>query len=160
DAADRIRLRPPVANRGLGSIADYRNRQAAHEAAAMRARSERLQPLIVETRRGVEQFQRIREMLARAELTDGLTCAELIRGALSRLPRDATVVAVLPDVPVETALALGNLKRRGFAVTAVLVTLEEEVLEKAYGRLLAEGIQDVRHLKEEAELPALCRSQV
>src|SRR5262249_57083410 len=107
---------------------------------AMHEHSERLQPLIVETRRGVEQFQRSRETLVRVELTDGLTCAQLVLEAAPGLPRDAAVVAVLPDVPVETALALGNLRRRGFAVTAVLVLLDEGALEKGYGRLLAEGV--------------------
>ena len=126
----------------------------------MREHSDRLQPLVVETRRGVEQFQRIRETLARVELTDGLTCAQLILETAPRLPRDATVVAVLPDVPVETALALGNLRRRGFAVTVVLVLLDEDALEKGYGRLLAEGVRDVRQLRDEAELPAFCRQSV
>src|SRR5207245_1699449 len=123
-------------------------------------RSDRLQPLVVETRRGVEQFQRIRETLARIELTDGLTVPQLVLETVSRLPRDATVIALLPDVPVESALSLGNLRRRGYAVTAVLIALEEEQLEKAYGRLVAEGIRDVRHLRDEAELPDLCQQQV
>jgi uncharacterized repeat protein (TIGR01451 family) len=160
DAADRIRLTPRLATRGLGNIQEYRDRLRAHADRAMREHSDRLQPLVVETRRGVEQFQRIREALARVELTDGLTCAQLILETAPRLPRDATVVAVLPDVPVETALALGNLRRRGFAVTAVLVLLDEDALEKGYGRLLAEGVRDVRHVRDEAELPTLCRQQV
>lgn len=160
DAADRARLSPRVAGHGLGTAEDYRTRQAAQDTAAMQEHSDRLQPLLVETRRGVEQFQRIREMLARVELTDGLTFPQLVQETAGRLPRDATVVAVLPDVPVETALALGNLRRRGLAVTAVLILLEQEQLEKGYGRLVAEGIVDVRHLKDEAELPDLCRSQV
>src|SRR5262249_21388106 len=122
--------------------------------------SERLQPLVVETRRGVEQFQRIRETLARVELTDGLTFAQLVVETAHRLPRDATVVALLPDVPVETSLALGNLRRSGYAVTVVLVMLDEERLERGYGRLMAEGMLDVRHLRDEAGLSALCQQQV
>jgi uncharacterized repeat protein (TIGR01451 family) len=160
DAADRLRLRPRTETDGLGTTADYRTRTEAQEVQAMRDRTERLQPLVVETRRGVEQFQRIREMLARVELTDGLTFAELVLEAAPRLPRDATVVALLPTVPVETSLALGNLRRRGFAITAVLIILDNDELEKGYGRLLAEGIQDVRHLSDEAELPAFCRQSV
>jgi hypothetical protein len=58
---------------------------------------------------------------------------------------------------VETALALGNLRRRGFAVTAVLIMIDGDGLEQAFGRLLAEGIRDVRHLASEAALPELCR---
>ncbi len=107
-----------------------------------------------------EKRQRIRETLARVELTEGLTCADLIAEAAPRLPRDATVVAVLPDVPVETAIALGTLRRRGLAVTVVLILLRDDALEQCYGRLLAEGLRDVRHLHEEAELAELCRRQV
>jgi hypothetical protein len=126
----------------------------------MRERSDRLQPLIVETRRGVEQFQRIRETLARVELSDGLTAPRLILESASRLPRDATVVAVLGDVPVETALALGSLRRQGYAISVVLITMGEEQHEKCYGRLHAEGIMDIRHLKDEAGVPDLCQQQV
>jgi uncharacterized repeat protein (TIGR01451 family) len=152
DAADRLRLE--------GWDHEYRTRTAARARPAMHARSERLQPLVVETRRGVEQFQRIRETLARLELTDGLTFDRLVSEAAGRMPRDATVVALLPGVPVEAALALGNLKRQGFAVTVVLVLLPEGQVEDAQGRLLAEGVRDVRLLKDEAELPTLCQQQV
>jgi uncharacterized repeat protein (TIGR01451 family) len=152
DAADRIRVE--------GWEGDYRTRQAVRQKVAMKETSERLTPLVVENRRDVEGFQRIRETLARVELTDGLTFAELVLETASRLPRDATVVALLPAVAVETALALGNLRRRGFAVSVVLVLIDDNHLEQAYGRLLAEGIRDVRHLKSEAELPGLCSQQV
>lgn len=153
DAAERIRQE--------GWEEDYRTRKKAKQSLGMLEKNERLQPLIVETRRGVEQFQRIREMLARVELTDGLTFAELVVECTARLPRDATVVAVLAQVSPETAMALGSLKRHGFAVTAVLILLDDDNgLDQAYGRLLAEGIRDVRHLKSEAELPTLCQNQI
>ena len=152
DAADRIKTE--------GWEQDPRTRQAARKTAAMSEESERLQPLLVPTRRGVEQLQHIRETLARVELTDGLTFAELLTESISRLPRDATILAVLPDVSVEAAIALGNQRRAGLAITVVLILLEDEPLERAYGRLVAEGIRDIRHLKDEAELPELCRRQV
>jgi uncharacterized protein (DUF58 family) len=152
DAVDRIKTE--------GWEQDPRTRQAARDTAAMSEENERLQPLLVETRRGVEQLQRLREMLARVELTDGLTFAELITETIGRLPRDATILAVLPDVSVETAISLGNLRRNGLAITVVLILLDDEPLERAYGRLVAEGIRDIRHLKDEAELPELCRRQV
>ena len=78
----------------------------------------------------------------------------------SRLPRDATVIAVLPDVPVEAAIALGNLRRQGLAVTVVLITLTSDALENAHRHLLAEGLRDVRHLPDEALLPDLCNQQI
>jgi uncharacterized protein (DUF58 family) len=153
DAVDRIRQEGWAQH-------DFRTRRAVRQTAAMREESERLQPVVVETRRGPEQFQRIREALARLELTDGMTFAQLVLEASSRMPRDATIVAVLPDVAVETALALGNLRRGGYAVTAVLILHDANRLERGYGRLVAEGIRDVRHLKDEAGLPELCRQQV
>jgi uncharacterized protein (DUF58 family) len=152
DAVDRIKTE--------GWQQDPRTRQDARATAAMREENERLQPLLVETRRGVEQLQRIREMLARVEMTDGLTFAELVSETISRLPRDATILAVLPEVSVESAIALGNLRRAGLAVAVVLILLDDAPLERAYGRLVSEGIRDIRHLKGEEELPELCRRQV
>src|SRR5581483_2375275 len=152
DAADRIRLE--------GWEQDHRTRLAARQKITMHETSDRLQPVVVPTRRGVEQFQRIRETLARVELTDGLGLARLLVEAASRLPRDATVVALLGDVPLESALALGTLNRQGYAVSAVLIAIDEENLEKCYGRLLAEGIRAVRILKDELGLQDLCQQQV
>ena len=156
DAADRLRQ----ASRGRKPPEDPRTRQEARDAMAVKEESHRLQPLIVETRRGVEQLHRIRETLARVELTDGLSFAELVTETSSRLPRDATIVAVLPDVPEETAIALGGLRRAGRAITVVLIQHDENAVETSYGRLIAEGIRDIRHLKSEAEVPDLCRKQV
>ncbi len=152
DAVDRIQFE--------GWEHDPRTRQGARRSAALSENNERLQPLLVETRRGVEQLQRIRETLARVELTDGLTFAELVTESIVRMPRDATILAVLPTVSVETAISLGTLNRAGMAVTAVLILLDDAPLEQAYGRLVAEGIRDIRHLKSEEELPELCRRQV
>ncbi len=151
DAADRIKLE--------GWDEDYRPRQAALRAPAMLDESTRLQPQVVPTRRGVEQFQLIRETLGRVELTDGLTFAQLVLEATDRLPRDATVLAVLPDVSVETALALGNLRRQGYAVSVVLILIDDEHFEQTFGRLMAEGITDIRHLRDEKGLPTLCLHQ-
>jgi uncharacterized protein (DUF58 family) len=151
DAADRIRQE--------GWAHDYRTRDEARKSASMREESDRLQPLVVETRRGPEQIQRILETLARVELTDGMTLTQLIGETTSRLPRDATVIAVLAEVTTQAALALGNLKRRGLAVTAILIMFDESALEKASGRLLAEGV-DVRHVRDEATLAVVCQRQV
>jgi uncharacterized protein (DUF58 family) len=157
DAADRLRLGEALEKEDREGP---RTRQEARASSAMREESDRLQPLIVPTRRGAEQLQRIRHLLARAELTDGLTFARMVVESAGRIPRDATVVAVLPDVPPATAIALGNLRRQGLAVTAVLIILGERALERAYARLVAEGIRDLRHLASEADLPDLCRRQV
>jgi uncharacterized protein (DUF58 family) len=152
DAADRIRRE--------GWQIDPRTRQSARQIGVMAEKSERLEPVIVETRRGAEHLQRIRETLARVELTDGMTFAGLIIEVAGRLPRDATIVALLGEVSMETAVTLGNLRRAGYAITAVLICLDVNALEKAHGRLLAEGVRDVRHLSNEAALPTLCQQQV
>ena len=152
DAADRIGWD--------GWESDPRTRRAARQTGAMQEHSDRLQPILVETRSGAEHLQRLRETLARVELTDGMTFASLVVEAAGRLPRDATLVALLADVSLETAAALGTLRRAGFALTVILIVMETHPLEKAHGRLLAEGIRDVRHLTGPEMLSILCQQQV
>jgi uncharacterized protein (DUF58 family) len=148
DAADRVRQE--------GWDHDYRTRKAALRSAEEVTEDERRRPVVVPTKRGAEQFQQIWAALARLEVSDGLTLAQLLTEASSRLPRNATVIAVLPDVNEQAALALGNLRRRGYAVTAVLVMLEEGDLYDAQARLVAEGIE-VRHAKDRETLVAVCQ---
>ncbi len=148
DAADRIRQE--------GWDYDLRSRDAARRAASMADASDRLRPVVVPTGRGPEQLLRIFETLARVELSDGLTLAQLIGETTSRLPRDATLVAILPAVSEEAVITLGNVKRRGFAVTAILNLWEEYDFAQASGPLLAQGIT-TRHLKDQAHIVALCR---
>ena len=112
DAADRIR--------GEGWDVDLGSRQAAQRIAGMQEQSDRLRPVVVETRRGSQQLLRILETLARAELTDGLTFAQLVRDHGNRLNHDASVVAILTRLTDDAAIALGNLRRRGFAVSVIL----------------------------------------
>src|SRR6516165_6084239 len=152
DAADRILQE--------GYRHEFRTRSLALDTAKMQERSDRLRPVVVETRRGPEQLVRLLEALARLELTDGLTFPQLVVEATSRLPRDATVVAILPAVPPETAIALGSLKRRGCAVTAILVMYDDEDDAPAcMGRLLAEGI-DARRVENEAAIGSVCSAQM
>ncbi len=102
---------------------------------------------------------RILETLARVELTDGLNLQHLMTETASRLPRDATVLAILTAVTPESAVALGNLRRRGFAVAAVVNIYEDREYAEAAGLLLSERI-DARHLKDEVALGSVCRSYV
>ena len=151
DAADRIRQE--------GIRHEFQTRSLALDTVEMKDRNDRLRPVVVETRRGPEQLMRILEALARVELTDGLSFSQLTVEITSRLPRDATVVALLADVPAETAIALGNLRRRGYAVTAVLVLFEEEHDYGCMGRLLAEGVA-VRRVDSEAAIAGVCSEQL
>ena len=151
DAADRIRQE--------GWDYDIRSRKAARRAAGMLEHSDRLRPVVVETRRGSEQLMRILETLARVELTDGLSFAQLITEVAGRLPRDATVVALLTSPSVETVVALGELRRKGLAVTAILNLYDDTEFERASAQLAAEGIE-ARHLKSVETLPTLCQEYV
>jgi uncharacterized protein (DUF58 family) len=156
DAADRIKL-----ERSLKKTArDYRTRSAARASSEMADASDRLQPVIVPTRRSTEQFHQVREALARVELSDGLAFPEFVLEVMPRLPRDATVIAVLPQVTVESAVALGTLRQQGFAVTAVLVMADPEQLNADFGRLYAQGVRDVRHVTDEQTLSDLCNRQM
>lgn len=149
DAADRIR------QEGWKSD-DYRTRNAARRGAGMLDKSERLQPLVIPTRRGPEQLMQILQTLARAELTDGLDFAQLVSETISRLPRDATVVAILPTANEATILALQMLHRRGYAVTAILNFYDDYEFGVAAAMLTAGGIS-VQHLQDEASVADICR---
>jgi len=150
DAADRIREESLAKGES-----DYASRSAARDRFELKEESDRLRPVVVDTRRGFDQFQKIREGLARLELSDGLSFARLALELAARMPRDATVMAILPRVPVETAVALGTLRRQGFAVSAFLVGLDETARLEAHGRLLAETVRDIRYVNSEPELAGL-----
>ena len=154
DAAERIRSE---SLEETPEVAELDSRFAARERYALLERSDRLRPVVVETRRGIDQFQQIREALARLELTDGLRFAELIVEVGPRLPRDATVIAIMPTVSIEDSVALGQLRRQGFAVSVILVGIDpaDDARPIAYGRLAAEGIRDVRSINSEADLAHL-----
>lgn len=148
DAADRIRTEGW--NQG-----QVRTRAEARSA-GMADRSERLRPIVVPTDRSNAQLRRILETLARVEKTDGLTCAQLISETSSRLPRSATVIAVLTRVTPTTAIALGNLQRRGFAVTAILSVYDEPEFMELSAPLAAEHIE-VQQLRDLESVPTVCR---
>jgi len=165
DAADRIREE--------GIHREFRTRNTAQQQFNSTVENTRLRPVIVESRRDPEQFQLIRSALARLEKTDGLSCSELLCESASRMPRDATVVAILGEVTNETAIALGNLRRNGYAVTVLLVlpdphpspgttslrqSASADGLASA-GRLIAEGL-DVRPIDNEAAISDLCSRQL
>ena len=151
DAADRIGQE--------GWDVDIRSREVARQGAAMRECSDRLRPLVVDTRRGPEQITRILETLARLELTDGLDLSQLVSETIGRMPRDATVIAVVPRVTTETAILLDNVRKRGFAVTAILNLHDEYEFAQASGPLLACGIE-THHLKDEQHIGTICRNFV
>jgi len=120
DAADRVREE--------GWQGEFMNRTLARQQAATVAENTRMRPVVVPTRRSSDNFLRILETLGRLEQTDGLEFSGLLREAAVQLPRDATVVAVFSHVTPEMALALGELVRRGFLVTAIVVIFGADTL--------------------------------
>jgi uncharacterized protein (DUF58 family) len=161
DAAERLTATnfPRLLNQDSSDMADQSLAQSVR-ADAQVPPVERRRILHVPTSRGIDRFERIRTMLARAELNDGLTFPELLIEAQSRLPRDATVIALVPSVSEQTAIALGNLKRLGYAVSVILILPTEDDVPTSYGRLAAQGIRDVRPLKNEETLPDICMAEV
>jgi uncharacterized protein (DUF58 family) len=151
DAADRVRRE--------GWRRDSATSRKEAQAAGMQDRSERLRPLIVPTRRSDTQLRQILQTLARVEKTDGLRFAELVREATSQIPTSATVIAILTKVTAEAAIALGTLRRRGLAVTAIINTFEPLDFAEITAPLVAERIP-TRHLRDRETLPALCASCV
>jgi uncharacterized protein (DUF58 family) len=155
DAADLYRYQIKVQSGSDDEVAGFETRDEARRDGEADEENNRLRPIVVQTRRGIEQFQQVREALARLEFTDAMSFARMILEVTPRLPRDATVIAILPGVPIETSTTLGNLRRQGFAVSAILIGLSDEELLVCHGRLLAEGVRDVRHVQSEEELGLL-----
>lgn len=148
DAADRIRRE--------GWDVKQRSRGEAREAGSMLQQSDRLRPLIVETRHDAEQFLRIREALARVELTDGLTLSQLSEETAGRIRRDATVIAILPRVDTETVVTLASLRDRGFSVCAILSIHDDNQFADAAAALMANRI-DAMQLVDEDSIRTICQ---
>jgi uncharacterized protein (DUF58 family) len=151
DAADRIRVE--------GWQGDRRTRKEARQSASMLAESDRLQPVIVPTRRNDHQFIDVQQALARLEQTDGLAFSDFVVQVQQRLPRDATIIAILSRVDLAVGVALGQLRRLGFAVTAVINSADEERFCRLSAPLVAEGIE-TRHLRDEDSIRSICQQQV
>jgi hypothetical protein len=156
DAADRIREE--------GWRGEFKNRADARRRAADPLANDRLRPVRVETRKGNEKLAQILETLARLEHTDGLEFSEMLAATISRIPRDATVVPVLRQVTPDIAVALGGLVKRGFMVTAVVVSIEWDIPEWSQppewaALLLAQGI-DIRLVNSEESITELCTEAI
>jgi len=153
DAADRIRLEG-----WDGNTVALETREAARAAAEIDEKNDRLQPVQIPTRRDSEQFHRIRETLARVELTDGLTLAQLVIEAQSRIPRDATVLVIIPGNNDQTTITLQNMARRGFAVSVMVNTFDPLDYAKISSPLISAGIETY-HLRDEESIVHVCRKQ-
>jgi uncharacterized protein (DUF58 family) len=147
DAADRIRTE--------GWSHDQLTSRRLAQAAGMRDKSDRLRPIVVPTSNSSTQLRLILETLGRVEKTDGLTFPQLVTETASRLPRSATVIALLTAVTPPMAVALGGLRRRGLAVTVIINVYDEYDFARLAGPLIAEQL-DVRQLRDRAAIPTVC----
>lgn len=137
---------------------DARTRDAARKSAGRVDRDPRLAPQKVRTRRGAEQFQQIRHMMARSEKNEGLKLPSLLLEMHSELPRDATVIPILTAVTPEMALALGNLVRSGYVVTPIINCFDEYEFAQGAGMLLAERMV-AKQLKSLETIGQICQEQ-
>jgi uncharacterized protein (DUF58 family) len=157
DAADRVRTE---GFRGDHRIGDhFAMRQAAGQAATMRAKNDRLQPVLIDVDRGPLHFKEMTRTLARLERTDGLTLAEFLIETESRLSSETTLLVILQQAPAETVAALVGLSRRGWAVAVVLNTLDIDDYTRLAAPLLAEKIH-VSHLNDQDSIRDVCREQM
>lgn len=150
DAADRVREE--------GWDYDLRTRDAARKSASMMLESDRLRPQISPPDRGPENLRRLFLTLARVELTDGIQFDQLILETTCRMPKDATVIAILQTVEERYAVALGNLRRQGYAVTAILNVHDSYDFAQLSKHLLAEGI-NTHHLADANAISTIAKSQ-
>ncbi len=153
DAADRIREQ--------GGSMEFSTRQDASVAARQENSSDRLRPIVMPIKRGEEAYVEILDVLARLELTDGLRFDGLLGVAHPRLPRNATLLVVLPEVTEAIAVSLAELCQRGHSVMVVWVVFDEyESPEWAehpdWARwLIAAGVE-VRRVEDEAGIAKVC----
>lgn len=148
DAADRIRTD--------GFDTDFRTRGAAQTEVAMRDRDDRLSPVMVDADRGPVHFQELRRVLARLELSDGLSIAETVVGAQQRLAHDTTLIVITQKCDRPTAAMLIGMRRRGWAVAVVINTADINDFAASAGPLQADGIETV-HLIDDRQLPHATR---
>ncbi|HEY3862953.1 MAG TPA: DUF58 domain-containing protein [Verrucomicrobiae bacterium] len=153
DAADRVRAE--------GWRADFLTRRDALTRASRQQENTRLRPVVLEAAKGEDQLARILGQLARLERTDGLDFADTLRETSSDISRDTTVVAILGVVTPEIAAALGDIARRGWLVTAIVVSMDMEAVPD-WARppdwaemLLGQGI-DFRVINSEETIGHLC----
>ncbi len=148
DAADRIRTE--------GFDTDFRTRGAAQTEASMRDRDDRLRPVIVDADRGPVHFQELRRVLARLELSDGISIAETVVNVQQRLAHDTTLIVITQRCDRQTAAMLIGMRRRGWAVAVVINTADINDFAASAGPLQADGIETI-HLIDETQLPHATR---
>lgn len=122
------------------------------------AESTRINPLSVPTVRSPVQAVRIAENLARILPSSGLDASQLIYNEFRRLPRDAAILPVVPQVTEALALTLAMLKQSGFNVSVFLIQDDAAYMEAA--TLLAPHNIYVFHIEHEWSLHELSPARI
>ncbi|WP_235034407.1 DUF58 domain-containing protein [Roseiconus lacunae] len=149
DAADRIRID--------GWKGDHRVREQAKRSAQMTDKNDRLRPVIVDAGRGPAHFQKLRTQLARLERSDGMSLAQLLIEAESRISSETTLLAIFQQPTPETIAMLVSFARRGKAVAAIINTLDANEYGQAAGPLIAANIPTI-HLADDRSIRDVCRA--
>jgi len=150
DAAELARYE--VASKKAASRAD------ADADVSDEAESDRLSPLEVPTARSPVQAIKIIENLARVVPTNGLMIEDLLMSQFTRLPRDAALLPVVPQVSGKLALALASMKLSGFSVSVFLVG-GDAAYEAAARALALDGIH-VFHIESEWSLHEIAPQRI
>ena len=120
------------------------------EAVSLEEASTRISPLSVATARSPIQAQRIVENLARVLPGRGLDAVGMIMAEFRRLPRDAALLPVVPQVTEQLALTLASMKLQGFNVSVFFISHPTGYEEAA--RLLAPHDIHVFHINTARDL--------
>jgi uncharacterized protein (DUF58 family) len=134
------------------------SREEAKASVVGEGESARISPLEVPTLRSPAQAQRIIENLARVLPGNALTIEQLILSGYHRLPRDAALLPVVPQVTEDLALTLGSMKVSGFNVTVFLIDNYAGYLQAA--ALLAQHNIYVFHIEHEQNLHEISPARI
>ena len=139
-----------------GWTGDHRTREEARKSVSSEQLLDRLEPITVGTRRGPEQFHQLLRLLGRLEKNGGLSLPQLLIDRAPSLPRDATVLMIVPRLSDEESLAILELRRRGFSVAAIISCYDEMIYADFAGPLVAVGIP-CWHLRDESAIATICQ---
>lgn len=114
----------------------------------------------IPTRRGDEQFERIRESLACLELTHGKLLELFLAENSWMVPADSTLTVITPVVTQGLAQILGDFKKRGRAVSVILVVVDDAQRERSITNLVGVRIMDFKIIAKEADIPQMCLNEV
>ncbi|MCC6793932.1 MAG: DUF58 domain-containing protein [Candidatus Hydrogenedentes bacterium] len=134
------------------------SRQEAEYNVVGEGESDRLSPLTVPTRRSPVQALQIVENLARVLPTDGLDIGQTILAQFERLPRDAALIPIVPQVTEDLSIILAQMKLSGFAVTVFLIK-NQASYERAAALLLAHEINCI-HIEHERQLHEISPNRI